>query len=74
MHVSGFKRPGFLPEKKFKKPTWGVLGTLQCLILLNSALKFHLKLKLLNFPNQKKKFPKTQVDGGISPHVKFIPG
>jgi hypothetical protein len=21
MHVSGFKRPGFLPEKKFKKPT-----------------------------------------------------
>jgi hypothetical protein len=39
----------------------------------SNALKFHLKLKLLNFHNQKKNVQKTQLDGGISPHVKFMP-
>jgi hypothetical protein len=43
-------------------------------ILLLNALKFYLKLKLLNFQNQKTNFQKTKVDGGLSPHVKFMPG
>jgi hypothetical protein len=39
-----------------------------------NALKFHLKLKLLNFQNQKNNFPKNQVDEGYPPYVKFMPG
>jgi hypothetical protein len=45
--------------------------------MLNSAskcLNIPLKVKVIQFSKPEKKFPKNQVDGGISPHVKFMPG
>jgi hypothetical protein len=44
--------------------------------MFNSASKCpKITLKVIKFSKPEKKFPKNQVDGGgISPHIKFMPG